>query len=446
MQRWIFPNAFYGWRIVVAGAAIFMLQALLYLYGFGVFFNPLLKSLGTSRAALGGVLGLSRLGSGLLSPGVGWLIDRYGPRRLMLVGLTFVGVGFLAFSGINSLWMLYVVFFGMALGTSFGSFAPITVTVSNWFVRKRARALGLVSLGSAVGGSLSWALAWLIDTFGWQRSAAIAGVSYLAVAVPLASVFHHRPEQMGLLPDGVAPAPPVETTVKGETSAGRPSTKADSPGGQELRGEVNFTPRQALVTRAFWMLAVSFVSFSMLITVIEVYQVPFFTEDVGLSFVTAAAVTSLFPLASVPGRIVFGWLGDTLNIRVLLAGLFFAQAAGLVVLSQAQSLAWVPVYLVILAPAFGGIIPVRNATVASYFGRRNLGAITGLFPLVGLPGSALAPVFIGWVFDTLGSYRPGFLIIASMMVVAGGALLLAARPRVPAVEEAPTTRSPGSHG
>ena len=115
---------------------------------------------------------------------------------------------------------------------------------------------------------------------------------------------------------------------------------------------------------------------------------------------------------------------------MLLAGLFFAQALGLVVLSQAQSLAWVPVYLVILAPAFGGTIPVRNATVASYFGRRNLGAITGLFPLVGLPGSALAPVFVGWVFDTLGSYRPGFLIIAGMMVVAGGALLLATRPRL----------------
>ena len=430
MQRRRFPHVFYGWRIVLAGAAIFMLQALLYLYGFGVFFNPLLKSLGTSRAALGGVLGLSRLGAGLLAPAVGWLIDRYGPRRLMLVGLTLVGIGFLVFSGITSLWMLYVVFFGMALGTSLGSFAPITVTVSNWFVRKRARAQGLVSLGSAAGGSLSWALAWLIDTFGWQRSAAIAGVCYLGVAVPLASVFRHRPEQMGLLPDGVALAPPVETAVAGGADTGRPGTKADGPALAAELGEVDFTPRQALMTRAFWMLAMSFVSFSMLITVIEVYQVPFFTEDVGVSFVTAAAVTSLFPLASVPGRIIFGWLGDTLNIRVLLAGLFFAQALGLVVLSQAQSLAWVPVYLVILAPAFGGTIPVRNATVASYFGRRNLGAITGLFPLVGLPGSALAPVFVGWVFDTLGSYRPGFLIIAGMMVVAGGALLLATRPRL----------------
>ena len=73
---------------------------------------------------------------------LGIVLDRYGPRRLMLVGLTLVGIGFLAFSGITSLWMLYVVFFGMALGTSLGSFAPITVTVSNWFVRKRARALG----------------------------------------------------------------------------------------------------------------------------------------------------------------------------------------------------------------------------------------------------------------------------------------------------------------
>ena len=227
----------------------------------------------------------------------------------------------------------------------------------------------------------------------------------------------HRPEQMGLLPDGVS-------------SAGDDGTNVETSPASKIPLEEEFGPREAVATRAFWMLAVAFVVWSVVITAIEVYQVPFFTEDLGMSLIVAAAVTSLFPLASIPGRIIFGWLADVVDIRLLLASMYLLQAVGLVVLSQAQSLTWIPFYLVILAPAFGGTVPVRNVIVARYYGRKNLGTISGLFPLVGLPGSALGPVFIGWVFDRMGTYRPGFLVIAALMVVASGALLMASRPQV----------------
>ncbi|MBI2855598.1 MAG: hypothetical protein HYX93_01990, partial [Chloroflexi bacterium] len=127
------PRIFYGWWIVTAGVLLSLLQGSFYLYGFGVLYIPLLRALGTTRAALGGAIGLSRLQGGLIAPLAGWLIDRHGPRRIMFVGLAIMGVGWFAFSMINSLLMLYVIFIVMSAASSLGSTRPITVAVANWF-------------------------------------------------------------------------------------------------------------------------------------------------------------------------------------------------------------------------------------------------------------------------------------------------------------------------
>ena len=137
---------FYGWWIVGAGLVLAILQGVFYVYGFGVFYLPLLKDLGTNRAALGGVVGLSRMQGGLIAPVAGWLIDRYGTRRFLFLGLFIMGASFIALSRITTLWMLYAVFFVLAAGASFGM-RPIMVAIANWFVRRRSRAMGIQNLG-----------------------------------------------------------------------------------------------------------------------------------------------------------------------------------------------------------------------------------------------------------------------------------------------------------
>ena len=173
-----------------------------YVYGFGVYYIPLLNELGASRAASGGVIGLARLEGGLVAPIAGWLIDRYGPRPLLYFGITTMGVSFLVFSRITSLWMLYAVFLLIATASSFGGGRPINVAVANWFIRKRARALGFLLAGIGFGGSTVVVVGWITEQYGWRTSAIIAGIVYLLVCLPLVSIVYHRPEEVGMMPDG----------------------------------------------------------------------------------------------------------------------------------------------------------------------------------------------------------------------------------------------------
>ena len=121
-----------------------------------------------------------------------------------------------------------------------------------------------------------------------------------------------------------------------------------------------------------------------------------------------------------------------MNIRLLMAAVYFLQGIGLVILSLIPSMGWAPLYLLVLAPAYGGSIPLRFSIVAHFYGRRNYGTIGGMLQFVDLPGTVLGPIFVGWVFEAFGSYRPGFQVIALLMAIGGIALLMARRPRVEA--------------
>ena len=422
------PRVFYGWRIVAAGHVIGILHGWFYFYGGGIFVPLLLKHLGSSTAALGGAFGLSRLQGGLLAPFAGWFIDRYGPRRLLFPGLFIMGLGFLALSRITELWMLYVVLLALSMGASAGGAQPVTVAVANWFIRKRSRAMGFIFAGFGVGGSLGFILAWLIDTLGWQTAAVIAGLAFWVIGFPLALVIRHRPEQMGLLPDGVSPPaagnPSLAVEHEGESRASK-TAQEQEPLEQEL------TPGQAVRTRAFWMLAIAFGVWAPLNAVANIYQVVYLTEELGASLVVAAWAHSAFALLSTPGRVVFGWMGDRVNTRLLLAGMYGLQVIGLLTLSLIPSMAWAPLYLLLLAPAYGGSVPLRTALVARFYGRRNFGTISGMLAFVDLPGTFLGPIFVGLVFDIGGSFRPGFQVIAILLIIGAVAVLLARRPRLP---------------
>ena len=415
-------RVFYGWWIVAVGITIAILNGAFYTYGFGVYYVPLLHELGASRAALGGVIGLARLEGGLIAPLAGWLIDRYGPRRLLYFGITIMGLCFILLSRITSLWMLYAVFLLIATASSFGGGRPINVAVANWFIRKRARALGILLAGIGLGGSAVVIVGWLTETYGWRTAAIIAGLGYWFIGLPLVSLVHHRPEQLGLHPDGM----PMPTT---------PTTSA-TPGRQEPL-EVELTPRQALRSPSFWLLAVAFASWSVTVTVVAVYHIPFLIEDMGASPVTAASLASITLLISVPGRIIFGWIGDMVNIRILLACTLLVQGIGVLTMSLIPSLEWAPLYMVLLGPAYGGSAALRQAIVAHFYGRRNFGTISGLLQFVDLPGTVMGPIFVGWMVDILDSYRFGIQSVALFLALGSAALFIARRPRMPLEQSTP---------
>lgn len=418
---------FYGWWIVAVGIIIAILNGAFYTYGFGVYFVPLLRELGVSRAALGGVLGLSRLEGGLIAPIAGWLIDRYGPRKLLYFGTIGVGFCFILLSRVTSLWMLYVVFVLITTVSSFGGGRPVNVAVANWFIRKRARAMGILIAGIGLGGSAVFIVAWLTETYGWRTASIIAALAFWIIGLPLVSLVYHRPEERGLHPDGIPM--PVAANAQG------------TPGSREPL-EVELTPRQALKSLSFWLLAFASGVWSVTVTVMAVYHIPFLIEEMGASSISAANLASITLFLSVGGRIVFGWIGDLVSLRILLTGTLLLQGIGILAMSLIPNLGWAPLYIALLGPAYGGAAALRQAIVPHFYGRRNYGTIGGLMQFVDLPATVLGPIFVGWMVDTFGSYRLGFQSVALMLALGAVAIFIARRPQMPLAQSAPDLLPP----
>lgn len=239
----LFPPFFYGWRMIAIGAAVRVLGGGFHLYGFTVFFLPLSQDLGLTRAATSLAFSLARAEGALEGPLAGYMLDRFGPRPVMLVGILFSGVGYMLLSGVNSYLTFMLVYLGvisLAFGAGF-MHAPM-IMANTWFIRRRALAMTLISASIGTGGALlTPILSMAIQTWGWRLGAFFAGVGILAIGLPLASFVRRSPESMGLMPDG------------GLT--GKPGNSAEprAKDAEQRRPEVEFTPAQAIRTPAFWM-------------------------------------------------------------------------------------------------------------------------------------------------------------------------------------------------
>ena len=451
------PRIFYGWWIVLAGLGITLVGDAFFDYGFSSFFIPWRDSFGWSRSLLGGVVGLSRLVGGLMAPIIGWLIDKYGPRRMMFLGLGIMGLGFIALSRINSLVMLYVVYIGLvAVGSRLGTFRPAQVAVANWFIRYRGRAMGIVMTGPGLGGSFVFLFALFINTFGWRAGAVLAGLSVWTLGFPLASVFRHRPEQYGLLPDGervpreigMAPAAGMGgwMTQEGEPSAEQEREASTPPQPtrrqrfwmRDPRPEIDLTVWQALRSQAFWMMALSDALRGGVGGIIFVHIAPFLAEELKLDYVVAISAISIFAFASIFGRLGCGFLGDYVNIRLLMAILLLLQGLGIFLVSQVNTLTQVTIYIAIVGFPFGGMVALGGVIRGYFFGRRYFGTIGGFSQFAHLPAAVAAPIWVGWLADAIpDGYRVAFKITSVLLVAAALTILLARRPRPPLAADRP---------
>jgi MFS family permease len=206
--------------------------------GFGAFFDPIVDQFGWSRTTTSAAISLQRTETGAISPFVGYFIDKFGPRNVMLVGTVILSLGFILLSRIQNLWQFYAVFLIITLGLSFGTFLIVTTTVANWFVKKRAKAMSITMTGSGLGGILVPVIVWLIATTDWRTGLVYVGIGFFLVGIPVSFTMKSRPEDYGLLPDGADP---------NDFSDG----KADGTGKLGFLDEVNFTAKQALKTRTF---------------------------------------------------------------------------------------------------------------------------------------------------------------------------------------------------
>jgi len=406
-------RVFYGWWIVAACFMVYMWGAGTFFYGFTAFFDHIRNDFQWGATVTSVAFALRSAESGVADILIGFLVDRFGPRSLMTVGIISMGAGFVCLGFIDSLWSFYASMALIAIGLS-STLGPVGVTaVVNWFVRKRGRAVGILMAGAGAGGILVLPISWSINAVGWRTTAIIMGVATWVLLIPLTRVVRHKPEQYGYLPDGDQPgeeAPEIAAQQSEET-------------GHE------FSVKEALRTRTFWLLSLSYATALTALLAVTLHIIPYLTsDDVGLSDGTAALMVALMTVSSIAGRLGFGWLGDYFPKRYVIAVCFFLQAVAVLFFAYCGSLWMAILFVCIFGPAYGGSIPLRAVIQADYFGRKAFGAIFGIVMAIGTLLGMVSPVFAGAVVDATGSYRIAWMVLALVVAVSVPLILLARPP------------------
>ena len=412
---------FYGWRIVGAGFGLEALIGALLFHAYGSYVVLMREEFGWSRTLFSAAFAMARSESAILGPIQGWLTDRFGPRALMRVGMVVFGLGFILFSRVRSPVEFFLAFFLVAVGAGLGGYVPISVAIVNWFKRRRALALGFSSSGSAVGGLLTPLVVASLTAFGWRTTAALSGVLILALGLPLAQVFRHRPERPGEYPDGLPP---------GDGDSPRPA-----PGPARASAAVaavDFTPRQALRTPAFWLVSLGHGSALLVVSAVLVHMVTHVTERLGYSLAQAATVVALLTVAQITGHLGGGWAGDRISKRVIVVACMVGHAVALLVLAVASAYWMVVTFALLHGLSWGTRGPLMAAIRADYFGSAAFGTISGVSSMISMLGMIAGPLVAGILADRTGSYRLGFTVLALLAFCGSVFFLLAKRPPPPA--------------
>jgi OFA family oxalate/formate antiporter-like MFS transporter len=430
IRRIRFPKIFFGWWTVLATCLLTIWGTGYYALGFSALFKPISAELGLSRAATSVARSLGHLWGGFEAPAVGWLVDRIGPKTIILCGTALMGLGLVLMMPVNSLWTFYVVWgVVVSTGMNVSSQVPVEKAISNWFVRKRGRALSFRQISFALATILVVPLiSWLTIEVGWRMACATGGVVMWLGGLPLIWFFvrKERPEYYGLLPDGA--------TTKEELAPDKSQMVARGVEYAARSQEFEFTVRQSFRTPALWLLICGYVGFHMAIVVISTHCIPLLT-DMGFSPVRAAGVVSTAVAINIPIRFAAGYLADRFrkeHLRFLTGGVFLLPAAAIVFFLLRQSMVTVHVFLVFFYMGQGLGMILHSMMRSRYFGRKGLGSIHGISQMITMPFVMAAPIYAGWVYDTTGSYLGAFKIFAGLLALGAVLIFCARSPQPPA--------------
>ena len=412
-------NVFPGWWIVAACATIGAYGGGVYFYGFTIFFNPLREELGLSSAQTSLVFSLTRLEGAFEGAAVGFLIDRFGARRIMIISVPLAGIGYLLWASIVDSYLMFILVYvgAIAIGINAGFFHPALAVTNNWFIRRRATAMALISVSVGIGGSiLVPLLSMIIANWGWKTAAALSGIGLLLFIWPLTLLIRHSPEQMGLRPDGDPPAGQEEPALEQDTGHDPVAPGVVQQSVASTVRDVDYTIAQAFRTRAMWLLIGAITLRFTAHTAIMVHLAPIM-EDRGMSPVAAGGAIGLLVFLSIPGRLAVGWLGDRFAKHKVIASLLVLQVLAMLVLLAANATWQLYLFIALWAAAYGAGI-LNWAIVGDYFGRARFATLRGLMGLVYSGGAVVGPVYAGWVHDTTGAYTTAIMAFVAVTVVA----------------------------
>ena len=392
-----------------------------------VFLKPLTDDLGVSR----GLFSLLRSGEILIgaamAPLVGPLVDRYGGRWLMAGGALVAALGFVLLSQVTAFWQFLLLrWVFVTIGGVFMCHMVVSVTISRWFVRKRGRAIAIASLGQGLSKVfIPVVTASLFIWLGWRWTWSIFGIVTLVLVVFPALLFMQRsPEEIGLKPDGIDEGTEVSTST----------TKTAVSRDEEITADtVVWTWKEVLHTRTFWVICFIYGMANVGIAGLNLHVFAYVT-DIGFEPIVAATVMSIIAMAQLGSTLMWGIIGERIEIRKSSMIMFLIQAIGLVTAVAAKQLP--PIYLgfCLYGIGLGGSWILQELIWATYYGRVSLGMVRGLGILVTHAVGAAGAPFFGFVHDATGSYVSSFLMFVCALVIAALLGLVVRAPIKPSLQ------------
>jgi MFS transporter, OFA family, oxalate/formate antiporter len=408
---------FYGWFIV---GVLFFISIIDggFTYIFSAFLKPLSEEFGWTRAQTAGAFSLYLLAAGLTLPAWGWLADLKGVRPVFLLSALIDGIALLLLSTVRSLTAFYLLYF--ILGVGLGGIGPTTVgkVISQWFVAKRGRAMGIALIGAGAGGLVLVPFTgFIIEEYSWRI--AYQGLAALALAgmFPLVWLFlTNTPQEKGLVPLGQDD--PIQQSADIQLEAKPPL------GGWSLK--------DALCTLTFWLLGVSFCLGLMAGLAVTAHQVAYL-QDAGLTLESASTVGGLALGMSMGGRFFVGWASENARHVHRILSLCLVMAAvgvGALLLFDSTRFGTLVAFVLLFGLGYGGLVVLWPLTVAHDFGLRSFGAIAGVLGTVAASfGGAVGPVLVGMMYDNTGNYFWAFLSCCGMFLIGASFAFITTEPQ-----------------
>ncbi|MEO5756266.1 MAG: MFS transporter [Mesorhizobium sp.] len=395
---------FYGWAVVAAAFAITFV-GFGSAYTFSAFVAPLQHDFGASRGSVSLVFSLAGFlyfGFGIIS---GPLADRWGARRLAILGMLLVGAGLILASQARSILQVYAAY-GLGVGLGVGcAYVPSIGAVQRWFVKRRGLASGLAVSGIGVGTLVMPPLAaWLIEALGWRDAYLVLGVLAAIIGAGMSLFLANDPRDHGLGPDG----DPLDANA----------TAAAKPG---------FSVREAIRTRQFIGLYVACLICAFGVFVPFVHLVPY-ALDHQIDHASAVLLLGAIGLGSTLGRFVLGGLADRMGRNPFLIAMFVGMAASLAIWVVATSFWPLALFAVLFGVFYGGWVAILPAVVMDYFGGRNVSAIIGILYTSVAVGTLVGPSAAGFAFDVSHSYTMPIIASIAASLIAAAIAALATRP------------------
>ncbi len=416
-----FIGIYPGWWVVGACCFLALFPGAIFSYGFPVFYIPIREELMLTDTQVSLIFALSRGEAGVGGPLVGWMVDKFDSRPIVLVFGLMAGVGLIFLAGVDGYWVFVLVYVGVvSVGNNSGFGQTFLAVTNRWFVRRRAVGMTLVITCYTAGGAmLIPVLSRGVEAIGWRDVMLYTGIFVAVVVVPFAMLIRRSPESMG-----------IDLAEAGEAvDQSLPASSAQASGR-------DFTVREALRTPTYWFILVASALRISVTSGVLVHAIPIMVWK-GTSEQTGADVMALLFFVSIPARLLIGISGLKLPGQGVLGVGMGVGAVSLLALNLVPNL-W------IVFPFIAGMAVLEGASVLNWvlvgniFGRRSFATLTGIISVFYSAGMMLSPLFLGWMVDRTGGYTESLLILT---VLYGVSAALFAIARVPRTTPRPATQS-----